>query len=113
MFRFFLENKLITPHQSGFKLGETCINQLLSINHEIYHINHENFDDGLRVRSVFLDISKAFDKIWQDVVIFKLEQNDISDDLLNLLIDFLSNRKQRVELNDQVSAWASVNVGVP
>ena len=36
MFRFFLENKLITPHQSGFKLGDSCMNQLLSITHEIH-----------------------------------------------------------------------------
>ena len=109
MFRFFLENKLITPHQSGFKPGDSCINQLLSITHEIY----KSFDDGLEVRSVFLDISKAFDKVWHDGVIFKLEQNGISGDLLNILIDFLSNRKQRVVLNGQFSAWASVNAGIP
>ena len=51
--------KLITPHQSGFKPGDSCIKQLLSITHEIY----KSFDDGLEVRSVFLDISKAFDKV--------------------------------------------------
>ena len=34
-FRFLLENKLITPHQSDFKPGDSCINQLLSITHEI------------------------------------------------------------------------------
>ena len=44
---------------------------------------------------------------------FKLEQKDISGDLLNILIDFLSNRKPRVVLNGQVSPWASVNAGVP
>ena len=76
MFRFFLGNKLITPHQSGFKPGDSCINQLLSITHEIY----KSFDDGLEVRSVFLDISKAFDKVWHNGVIFKLEQNGISGD---------------------------------
>ena len=109
MFRFFLENKLITPHQSGFKPGDSCMNQLLSITHEIY----KSFDNGFEVKSVFLDISKAFDKVWHDGVIFKLEQNDISGDLLNILIDFLSNRKQHVVLNGQVSAWASVNAEVP
>ena len=109
MFRFFLENKLITPHQSGFRPGDSCINQLLSINHEIY----KSFDDGLEVRGVFLDISEAFDKVWQNGVIFKLEQNGISGDLLNILIDFLSNRKKRVVVNGQFSAWASVNAGGP
>ena len=67
MFRFFLENKLITPHQSGFKPGDSCINKLLSITHEIY----KSFDDGLEVRSVFLYISKAFDEVCHDGFIFK------------------------------------------
>ena len=109
MFRFSLENNLITPHQSGFKPGDSCINQQLSITHEIY----KSFDDGSDVRSIFLDISKAFDKVWHGGVIFKQEQNGISGDLLNILIDFLSNRKERVVFNGQVSAWATVNAGVP
>ena len=109
MFRFFLDNKLISTNQSGFKPGDSSMNQLLSITHEIY----KSFDDGLEVRSVFLDISKAFDKVWHEGVIFKLKQNGISGDLLNILTDFLSNRKQRVVLNGQVSTWTSVNAGVP
>ena len=59
MFSFFLANNLVAPNQSGFKPGDCCINQLLSITHEIY----SSFDDGFEVRSVFLDISKAFDKV--------------------------------------------------
>ena len=109
IFRFVLDNKLISTNQFGFEPGDSCINQLLSITHEIY----KSFDDGLEVRSVFLDISKAFDKVWHEGVIFKLKQNGISGDLLNILTDFLSNRKQRVVLNGQVSTWTSVNAGVP
>ena len=55
MFKFFNENNLISPKQSGFKPGDSCINQLPSITHEIY----ETLDAGLEVGSVFLDISKA------------------------------------------------------
>ena len=44
---------------------------------------------------------------------FKLKQNGISDDLLNILSDFLRNRKQRVTLNGQSSSWTNVNAGVP
>ena len=62
MLRFFLGNKLISINHSGFKPGDSCINQLLSITHEIY----KSFDDGLEVKSVFLDISKAFDKVWHE-----------------------------------------------
>ena len=59
MFQVFIENKLISTSQSGFKPGNSCINQLLSITHEIY----SSFDEGLEVRSVFLDISKSFGKV--------------------------------------------------
>ena len=60
-----------------------------------------------------LDISKAFDKVWHDGIIFKPKQNDISSNLLNLLSNFLGNGKQRVVLNGQTSSWADVNAGVP
>ena len=57
MFSFFLENSFITQKQSGFKPGESCINQLLSTTHEVY----KPFDYRFQVRRVFLDMSKAFD----------------------------------------------------
>ena len=96
---FLLENGLILQNQSGFKTGDSCVNQLLSITLEIY----KSFDDGLDVRSVFLDISKALDKVWHEDIIFKLKQNGISGELFNLLCDFLRNRKHRVVLNGHVS----------
>ena len=99
MSEIFVENKLISSSQSGFKPGDSCINQLLSITHEIYI----SFDEGLDVWSVFLDISKALDKVSHDGIIFKLTQNDISGNLLNLLPDFLNERSQRVALNVQYS----------
>ena len=55
----FIENEFISPNQSGFKPGDSCTNQLLAITHEIY----KSFDEGFEVRGVFVDISKAFDKI--------------------------------------------------
>ena len=95
MFEFFIANNLISKNQSGFRPGDSCINQLLSITHEIY----QSFDDNLEVRAVFLDISKAFDKVWHKGLIFKLKQNGISDKILNIITGFFSFRKQRVVLN--------------
>ena len=109
MYDFLTENDLLSPNQSGFRSGDSCINQLLSINHEILNA----FDKGLEVRGIFLDISKAFDKVWHDGLAFKLRQNGISGDIINILQDFLRNRKQRVVLNGQYSSWADVNAGVP
>ena len=73
MHSFFIENNLISSNQSGFKQGDTCINQVLSLTHEIY----QSLDQGYEVRGVFLDISKAFDKVWHKGLIHKLEQNGI------------------------------------
>ena len=74
MFKFFIKNKCsnsllkinLERNQSGFKPGDCCINQLLSITHEIY----ESFDVELEIRSVFIDISNVFDNVWHDDIIF-------------------------------------------
>ena len=54
-------NNLITKNHSGFRPGDSTTNQLLYLVDEI----HQAFDStkSLEVRTVFLDISKAFDKI--------------------------------------------------
>ena len=52
-------------------------------------------DERYEIRGVFLDISKAFDKVWHKGFVFNLKQNGISGNLLNILEYFLRNRKQR------------------
>ena len=71
LFDFLNQNDLISPAQSGFKPGDSCINQLLSITHEIYH----SMDEEYKIRGVFLDISKVFDKAWYEGLVFKLKEN--------------------------------------
>ena len=56
---YILWNVLISSNQSGFKQGDSYINQLLSIRHDIYQF----LDQGYEVRGVVLDSSKAFDKV--------------------------------------------------
>ena len=69
-------------------------------------VTHEVF-------SVFIDTSKTFDKGWHNGIIFKLKPNGISGNLLDLLSDFLRDRKQRVVPNGQTSSPADFNPGVP
>ena len=109
MFEVFTKNDLISYNQSGFKPSDSCINQLLSITREI----SKSFEDGRDVRGVFLDISKAFHKVWHKGLIYKLKQNGISGNLLDTITDFLNSRKQRVALNGQFSSWTSIEAGVP
>ena len=81
IFEYLIENNLITENQPGFKPGDSCINQLLSITRDIY----KSLDDGFEIKGVFLDISKAFDKVWHEGLIYKLKQNGISGKLLNII----------------------------
>ena len=66
MFEYFIEKDLISHDQSGFKLGESCINQLLSITHEIY----KSFDEGYRTKRVFLEILKVLIRLGVLRVVF-------------------------------------------
>ena len=111
LYLYLVSNNLITKNQSGFVPGDSCTNQLLFLINEI----HEAFEDpkSLEVRAVFLDISKAFDKVWHDGLIFKLRQNGVSGKLLNFFQSYLSNRKQRVAVNGFYSEFADIESGVP
>ena len=111
MYNHFCSNGLLTAHQSGFRPGDSTINQLLSISHKIYAGFEES--PSRETRAVFLDFSKAFDKVWHEGLLYKLECNGISGNLLNLIRNFLSNRKQRVLLNGKNSEWADISAGVP
>ena len=60
-FNFFEDNNLLSKHQSGFRPGDSCIYQLLAITHDIFSSFGSN--PTLETRGVFLDISKAFDRV--------------------------------------------------
>ena len=111
LYLYLNSNNLITPNQSGFRPGDSCSNQLLFLINEI----HKAFEDpkSLEVRAVFLDISKAFDKVWHDGLLFKLKQNGVSGKLLKFFESYLHNRKQRVSLNGFNSDYAEIESGVP
>ena len=64
-------------------------------------------------RAVFLDISKAIDKVWHDGLIFKLKTYGVSGPFLTLIKSYLMNRKQRVVLNGKCSEWSEITAGVP
>ena len=87
------------------------MSQLLSITHEI--LKSADVSIPLDTRGVFLDISKAFDRVWHDGLIFKLKSYGISGNVLILVENFLSGRYQRVVLDGQNSEWAEIAAGVP
>ena len=111
LYRFLTTNNLITKKQSGFRPGDSTTNQLLDLIDTI----HQSFDacPTLEVRAVFMDISKAFDKVWHEGLILKLKQNGVSGSLLKFFEDYLRNRKQRVVLNGAASDYGDIKSGVP
>ena len=111
LYSYLQANNLITKNQSGFRPGDSTTNQVLYLVNEI----HQAFENpkSLEVRAVFLDISKAFDKVWHNGLIFKLKQNGVSGNLLKFFQNYLNNRKQRVVLNGSFSNYSTVESGVP
>ena len=108
---FLSEEELLNPNQSGFHPSDSCINQLLAITPEIFEAF--NCNPHLEVRSVSLDTSKAFDKVWLEGLLYKLKTMGISGEFYNLLENYLSGRFQRVVLNGQTSSWRLLLAGVP
>ena len=64
MFNCFQQNNLFTKCQSGFIRGESCVAQLPSITRDCSPTRD--------IKGVFFDISKAFDKVWHEALVFKL-----------------------------------------
>ena len=74
LFEFLIKNDLIVSNRSDSKQDDLYIYiyiyQLLPITHEIYG----SIDNGFEVRGIFVDITKAFDKVWQKCLIFKFKK---------------------------------------
>ena len=85
-----MKEELLNPNQSSFRPSDSCINQLLATTHKIF----ETFDCNppLEVRSMFLDISKAFEKVLHENLLYRLKSMGISGELYDLLENDLSGR---------------------
>ena len=79
--------------------------------HDIYA--SFNWNPPKDVRGIFLDICKAFDRVWHKGRIYKMKCIGIIGMPLKLMQNFLQNRYQWVLLNSQCSSWASVFAVVP
>ncbi len=109
IYEYCEERNLLTSKNSGFKKGDGTVNRLLALTDAIYR----SLGDGTDVLLVFLDITKAFDRVYHRGLINKLEAFGVSGSLLKWLESYLSNRSQRVVINGKDSNWRSINAGVP
>ena len=101
--------KLIKETQHGFLSGKSCLTNLL----EFLELVTKYVDQGHPVDAIYLDFSKAFDKVPHKRLIHKLEAHGITDNVSRWIEAWLTDRKQRVVLNGNYSEWAEVTSGVP
>ena len=85
------------------------MNQLIYL----YNTFCQALDSGKEVRDVFCDISKAFDQVWHEGLLLKLQAAGVTGKVLAWFKNFLSDRKQRVILPGVTSDWAYICAGVP
>ena len=109
VFNFFRDNAVITALQSGFMPGDSTVNQLI----DVYNTFCKALDEGKEVRAIFCDISKAFDRVWHEGLLFKLSLAGIKGQLLDWFSDHLDNRFQRVVVPGAQSDWIGIKAGVP
>ena len=102
-------NSIFSSNQHGFRRGHSCSTQLLSYSYNIFN----NSVEGNDTDCVYLDYSKAFDKVDHEVLLNKLRYYNIPELYLNWFKNFLDGRKQSVYLNGSYSYSSSVQSGVP
>ena len=108
--RDYLEsNGIITPAQYGFRQKSSTLDQLL----DIYDRAMKGLDNRMVTKLLFLDVSKAFDRVWHHGLLYKLECLGVRGQMLEFFKSYLSDRYQRVALKGALSSWLPIRAGVP
>ena len=107
--KFMEENQLFNPSQHGFRMGRSCLSQLLSHYENILSLLEKGHD----VDVIYLDFAKAFDKVDFSVTLRKLNRLGITGKIGRWIHSFISNRTQTVLVNGTRSEPADVKSGVP
>ena len=95
LYNYFNRHNVITSLQSGFRPGDSTINQLLSITDDLGRV----LDSGKEVRVIFCDVSKAFDRVWHEGLLYKLTSYGVRGDLMRWFRSYVSGRTQKVVIN--------------
>ena len=101
----------LDPNQYGAVPNSSTTQALI---HMVHHWSKETDGNGATVRTLLFDYRKAFDLIDHNILVHKLTKLDLPNSVINWIIDFLSDRLQRIKLADGCySEWGSVPSGVP
>jgi hypothetical protein len=106
----FLEsNNLFCNDQFGFRKNRSCEMQLHRVCQDLAFILDKKEEADL----IFLDFSKAFDKVSHTLLLHKLKSYGLQMDILSLIKSFLTNRTQKVVIEGWNSDSVDVTSGVP
>jgi ribonuclease P/MRP protein subunit RPP40 len=103
------QHKLLRESQHGFTSGRSCLTNLLVF----FEFITKELDKGNNVDLVYLDFCKAFDKVPHCRLGKKLEAHGIKGEVKTWIVNWLSNRRQRVCVDGELSDWEKVSSGVP
>ncbi|XP_066930768.1 uncharacterized protein [Clytia hemisphaerica] len=106
---FIERNSLYRPNQSGFRKGHTTTTLLLKLRDDII----KAMNKSEITLSILIDYSKAFDTIDHFTLIDKLKKLNFSSMSLQIIISYLTNRQQFVQVNDKRSPVQPIHFGVP
>jgi retron-type reverse transcriptase len=102
-------DNIFNPYSSAFRPGYGCNTALLKVIEDW----KKAVDNNLYVAAVLMDLSKAFDCLPHDLLLLKLKAYSLSENALNLIDDYLSNRKQYVKVSTYFSTWQNIYKGFP
>ena len=106
---FLIKHKLINHSQHGFLKAKYCLTNLICFFEEIT----KWVDEGYPVDIIYLDFQKAFDKVQHQRLILNLKSHGIGIIIINWIEKLLTDRRQRVVVDGEVSNWKLVLSGVP
>ena len=109
MVDFLVKHKLLNSSQHGFLKARSCLTNMLCFLEEIT----KWIDVGSPVDIIYLDFQKAFDKVPHQRLLLKLKAHGIGDSITDWIKQWLTDRRQRVVVDGEVSNWKSVLSGVP
>lgn len=103
------DNNILPDEQHGFRQNHSTTKQL----HKMIHLTRENLSVKKSTGMLMLDIEKAFDRVWHNGLIFKFTSLLFPSYLINMVKQFLSERKFYVNVSDQISSVFNIPFGVP
>lgn len=106
---FLSKYKLIAENQYGFVSGKSTEDAVSSLTDFIAR----QTDRNNKCVGIFLDLAKAFDTVSVPILLTKMEKIGVRDGCLRLFTDYLTNRRQRVKIDDVVSNEVTISYGVP